>query len=140
MEVRVHRNQLNWFRRKARKYYPNEIAAYLLGKRIHTGLVEVYRFVYPHLEISTPGECKIAAEEAERFYEFAKEDGLVVLGTIHSHPNYLPVMSACDLQNHKACEDVISGIVEIPKPGNEAIARVVFWRHNSSLPCKLKYF
>jgi proteasome lid subunit RPN8/RPN11 len=134
MNVNVSRHQLDWFRRKARNT-PNEIYAVLVGKQVTPDSVWICAFRYPTLVLSTPsGVHPDEAECAEMIVE-AKADGQRVLGSIHSHPSYLPVMSPQDILSHIQNNDLISGIVEVTKRRT----RVVFWRHDSSLPCELTY-
>jgi proteasome lid subunit RPN8/RPN11 len=137
MIVRMHRGQLAYFRRKARKHYPNEILALLIGKQIHKGLVEVYRFAYPRLELSTPQEVKTDEDSHQEIYEETKEENLLVVGDIHTHPDYPPVMSNSDHKCHKDNENRISAILQVPVSGQTHLA---IWREGTPLPCKIKYF
>jgi proteasome lid subunit RPN8/RPN11 len=133
--VRVHRNQLNGFRRKARQSN-NEIFAMLLGTRLENEVL-VTRFAYPALETSKPSCVCPDQDDYERIERLAHEVGLVVVGSIHSHPNWLPVMSPTDHKSHRADRSLVSGVVGWQR---NCRSHTYFWRADSSLPCNLKFF
>jgi proteasome lid subunit RPN8/RPN11 len=134
MLVTLHRGQLKYFRAKARKAYPKEILAVLVGRQVHSGLIEVHRFYYPLLKVSTDQEVK-----TEYFVSdfIDKDEGLKVVGDIHSHPNYPAVMSPSDHQCHRKGDNKISAILEVPKVGK---SRLIIWRDGTPLPCELDFF
>lgn len=132
--VQISRGQLKWFRTKARSS-PDEIYAVLVGRVITPTKVVVTRFHYPDINDSAKGFVDPNLESCAEIEEEAKSDGLRVLGSIHSHPDWLPIMSPNDIRSHVENKDLISGIVEVSK----GRTRVVFWRHDSSLPCELTY-
>lgn len=134
MVVECNENQLNWFRRKARAT-PNEILALLVGRRVSPEKLVVTSFKYPLIKTSSPTSINPDYASYESVYEVAKLEGLKVLGSIHSHPNCLPVLSHADIRGHIKNNDLVSGIVEV----TNRRTRVVFWRHDSSLPCELTY-
>lgn len=133
MKVKCHKNQLDYFRRKARDTQ-NEIFAYLLG-RVTAHTVTIDAFIYPLLEESTPGAIIVGTAETEAVYAAASEFGIQVVGDIHSHPNYVPVMSATDYADHKHFGNAVSGIVEV----TNRRTRALFWQIGSALPCTLEY-
>jgi proteasome lid subunit RPN8/RPN11 len=136
--VRVHRGQLTYFRRKAKAKLPNEIMAILVGKHVSKSELEIHYFFYPKkYEVSTPSAVKIDAQTMEEFDQEAKQLGLKIVGSIHSHPYWPPILSPTDHSGHIEVGDKVSGIVEITRDGRTYVA---FWRHDSSLRCELKYF
>jgi proteasome lid subunit RPN8/RPN11 len=132
--VRLKKSQLARFRRIARDS-PNEQIAYLIGKKCRGKHIEVQQFVYPQMDVSTPQAIKISPESVSSIHEAATRAGLAVVGTIHSHPNYLPIMSPCDLADHTSHEHYVSGIVEV----TNRKTRVAFWTQHSPLVCVLEY-
>lgn len=138
MVVKVHKNQLNWFRQKAREN-DKEIFAVLAGKVLANG-VEVHQFIHPakdDYEIQGRGEAVVSAAFINAADKYAKERGLTLVGTIHTHINWPPIMSPSDHKDHcNSGWEVVSGIVEV----TNRKTRVVFWTHDSSLRCTLKYF
>jgi proteasome lid subunit RPN8/RPN11 len=136
MIVRICRSRKAYFCRKARQCYPNETFAYLIGRQIHNGLIEVHWFYYPELVKSTPQELETTAEAPAEAEKFAKEQDMVVVGDIHTHPDYPPIMSGRDHLDHKKNENKITAILEVPKNGRTKLA---VWR-NSPLSCDIEYF
>lgn len=134
MTVFLRRGQLNWFRKKARNS-PNEVFAYLVGRVINASAVEVHYFAYPTIDFASPGEIHTNHQSDQDIYAEAEAEGLRVCGSIHSHPNWCPVMSGTDYEGFAAGERVV-GIVEVA--GRKT--RVVFWSQGTPLPCAVKYF
>jgi proteasome lid subunit RPN8/RPN11 len=136
MTVYLHRSHLAYFRRKA-KSTPNEILAVLLGTyNGRTKTAEIAHFDYPKLCTSTPDTAEMDGDEVLRAEELASEMGLKVLGTLHSHPAFLPICSHADHQLFTHHADLLVGICEVPKQGR---TRVVFWVHGTPLPCDIEY-
>jgi proteasome lid subunit RPN8/RPN11 len=135
MIVRVKKHQLLYFKRKAIKS-DVEVYAFLIGLKVAPNLVEVHKFKYPKLKYATVDAVEVDPDVYEYWDEKAKDDGLVVLGGIHSHVNWTQEMSHQDHTNHKANCEKISGIVGVI--GGKAW--INFWVVDSSLPCKVEYF
>lgn len=133
MVVRLHKNHLDLFRRKARDS-KNEIYAFLVGRAVGKN-VNVSYFAYPAIEASAPAWVKVDPQTSFEIAEDAVSEGLRVVGTIHSHPNCLPIMSATDLRGHIQDSEIVSGIVEV----TNRRTRVAFWTHNTPLTCDLEY-
>jgi len=133
--VLVDKGQLSYFRRKARQSR-NEIMALLVGKQESSNLILVYRFEYPELVVSTPIEVKSDTQSTSDIEQRAKDEGLSVVGSIHSHPNAPIYMSQQDLRSHRVHRDKISGICEVT-PKRTFIA---FWQDKNPVPCDWDYF
>ena len=134
MQVQVTKSHLDKFRRKCRASR-TEMFALLVGKRLSSTKIIVTRFDYPLMFFSSPCYADPEKESYAQIFVKAKEDGLRVLGSIHSHLDWLPIMSPTDIRTHKASKDLISGIVEV----TNGRTRVVFWQDNSCLPCDFTY-
>jgi proteasome lid subunit RPN8/RPN11 len=134
MLVRMHRGRKAYFCKKAKAHYPNETFAYLIGKQVHKGLIEVHLFYYPELDVSTPGAVETIPFDID---SYAKEKDMQVVGDIHSHPDWPPVMSHSDHCDHKKNENKITAILEVPQTGR---TRLAIWRDNTPLPCKIEFF
>ena len=136
-KVRVKQGALNHFRKKARESYPLEIHAYLLGNVKSITEVEITDFRYPQsYNIQTGNNVQWTADEFSKLKERATESNKVIIGDIHSHPNWDAVMSE---QDYKACildSLVVCGICSLTKDKN---TRVRFWTPTSSLPCEIIY-
>lgn len=139
MVIRLHRGQLNWFRRKARRNSPREILAYLIGQKTTPNVLAVSYFVYPKLKVSTPTGVEVDAEPAQEVFDEAQERGFSVLGSIHSHtpPSPSPVLSKCDHRDHRMSGDAVTGIIALYERGR---SETIFWTVDSSLPCRVEYF
>lgn len=134
MQVFVHRGQLQYFRAKARKHYPNEIQAILVGTK-RGNSVEVAYFAYPQYEVSNKSEVTADVHSLQEIHDDAAAEGLTVVGSIHTHPDWPPIMSPTDYKGHVDDGDAVSGIVEV----TNGKTRVVFWQHDKALRCDLKY-
>jgi proteasome lid subunit RPN8/RPN11 len=133
--VRISRNELNTFRRRARATR-KEIYAMLLGKfDRRKRMVTVKQIVYPELAISTPEECAPDGDDYVRIKREARKQGLAVVGSLHSHPGAPAYMSQTDRDSHVAVGETVSGIVEIC--GGRT--RVAFWCPDTPVPCRLSY-
>ena len=135
MIVKLERGKLNYFRKKARNSSVEEYC-FLLGKRISPNLIEVYDFFYPKFEIQNATTIVVDDDNYAFVEQCAKKDGNIVLGSLHSHLNYSPVMSKTDQTSHKDNNDKVSGIVSVV--GRKTFFE--FWELNSSLPVKVKFF
>lgn len=87
------------------------------------------------MALSTPSFADPELNSYNAIISAAKETGQRVLGSIHSHVNWPPVMSPTDMRTHLDSKDIISGIVEV----TSGRTRVVFWTADSALPCELLY-
>jgi len=138
MVVRLYKSQLDYFRRKARNN-PNEIYAVLVGRHASKSELEIHYFIHPKAhdyEKATPTEVTVSADFLIECEEDAREHSLKVVGSIHSHPNWPPILSPTDHAGHIESGDRVSGVVEVTK----GRTRVAFWRHDSSLRCTIKYW
>jgi proteasome lid subunit RPN8/RPN11 len=138
VEVWLHRGQLDYFRAKARNS-PNEIYVTLVGKQVSKSAVHILYFIHPKdsdYELSTPSAVTVSADFVANCEQDAKAEDLKVVGSIHTHPNWPPILSPTDHKNHIEAGDKISGIVEVTK----GRTRVAFWQHGSALRCTIKYF
>ena len=140
MVIHLYRNQMRWFREKARRAYPKETLALLVGQRISPQVVGVAYFMYPKTK-TTPGgiEVDMSVQEYQDLCEVLnhKSPALKYLGTLHSHPGDTPIMSAEDKANHVACGDSVSGILTVPANGRAALE---FWQAKDCLPLKVEYY
>lgn len=134
MKVKLRKGALNHFRNKARTN-PKEIFAYLVGSVDTPNETTIEHFVYPDLAVQSPCEVAPSTEGYDAAEEFATERGLRIVGTMHSHPNWFPVLSNADHEGHITEGHRISGVCGIM--GRRT--KVYFWLAESSLPCKLEY-
>jgi proteasome lid subunit RPN8/RPN11 len=134
-KVRVKRGQLDYFRKVARKTN-KEVLAYLVGKVVSPELVVIESFEYTKVYgDQTEGAVSWFKEDYEKVKKHAEERGLAVVGDIHSHPNYWPVMSPDDHKNTiKDCHRVCGIYATMGKK-----SATCFWIADSALPAKIEY-
>jgi hypothetical protein len=136
MIVRLNCNQLRYFRRKA-LHSNKEIYAILFGRVFTPTVLDILRFGYPTMLVSTPKECQPDGASCQRLVDAAAADGLVELGTIHTHPmdEAAPWMSPTDLRSHRCMNHKISGICT----QSNGKTFVAFWEDHKPLPVEWEY-
>lgn len=134
MIVKLKKHHLQYFRNKAKKSN-NEIYAFLIGTRISPTLVEIVKFKYPSLTVSTPTLVIVDIDDECNIEDEAKLNNWTILGSIHSHPNYITAMSGCDVETLRKSSHSISGIVGIIN--NRTF--VNFWTKDSPLAATIQY-
>lgn len=137
MIIHLHRGQMRWFRHKAKLAYPLETLALLIGKRTAPQSIGISYFVYPKLTQSKDRVSIADTSTYETACELALEDGVHVVGTIHSHCDALPIMSRIDKNNHRACGDWVSGILTVLQSGKTALE---FWQAGDCLALTVEYY
>ena len=133
-KIKLKAAQLNYFRRLARKA-DKEILALLVGEVTSPTITRVDYFWYP-LYAEQTKTC-VSVDNAS-FLEFKKKAealNLKIVGTIHSHGNWVPILSPTDYKGHVSDGDRISGIVGV----NKSRTRVYFWIAESALPLRIEY-
>jgi proteasome lid subunit RPN8/RPN11 len=133
--VRINRHQLAYFRKRARDS-KKECLAYFLGEVVSPELVIVKRLYYPKT-FSLQTTCGVTAseEESAAAYALAESSNMRVVGTIHSHPDWVPILSPTDYKEHIKMGDRLSAVVGV----NGSKTRVYFWVAESALPLKIEY-
>jgi proteasome lid subunit RPN8/RPN11 len=133
--VRVNKWQLDYFRRLARAT-KLEISALMIGRVINPELTVIDKFVYPKAyHTQTTEEVRWFLDEYEKVRKQAVDEGLSIVGEIHSHPEWDAVLSKDDYKSHIESGSRISAICSIL--GRRT--RVRFWIAESALPCKVEY-
>jgi proteasome lid subunit RPN8/RPN11 len=131
--VFIRRSQLDYFRRVARGS-KKEILAFLAGT-VDGAHVTVKRFEYPALRTQKVTEVDPEPASETAIKMAAHADGLQIVGTIHSHPNYWPVLSPTDHSDHIESGHRLSGVCSVMR----GCTAVFFWVADSSLPVKVVY-
>ena len=136
MVIRLHRGQLRWFRWKAKRAYPLETMALLVGRRLSPQAVGISYFCYPELKVGED-RVRVPVRAYEDACELANSEGLHVVGTLHSHCDALPMMSLTDKASHLSCGDLVSGILTILASGKTALE---FWQAGDCVALKVEYY
>jgi proteasome lid subunit RPN8/RPN11 len=134
MKVRLRKTQLDYFRSRARAT-DKEQFAYLVGEVNSPELVTVSYFAYPKLESSTTQEVQPDYKSWKNIRDKATKKDLVIVGSIHSHPNWWPVMSPADHEGHITEGNRICGVCAVMGRKTKAY----FWVTESCLPCTIEY-
>lgn len=133
--VRIPKGKLDYFRKLARNT-DKEIQAYLVGKVINPELTVVENICYTNNYASqTPTEVQWYLADYNKIKERAEEKGKRIVGDIHSHPNWWPVLSPDDLESHITEGHRISGVCSV----TNGKTHIFFWIQESSLPCIIEY-
>jgi proteasome lid subunit RPN8/RPN11 len=134
-KVKVSRHALNYFRKLARNN-DKEIEAYLIGEVVSPELTVVKKLVYPKRYIEqSPGGVSWYGEDVQALKVIAEEQGLSVIGSLHSHPEYWPIVSGLDHTSHVQEQMRIIGVCATMNRKT----MVCFWITESCLPCKIIY-
>lgn len=135
VRVKLDKHQLDYFRKLARNS-PLEIHAYLVGQIVSPELVRVDYFAYPiEYKEQTAGSVQWYSEELDELRRSALSENRVIVGDIHSHPNWDAVMSPADYNGAITDALRVCGICSVY--GNKT--RVRFWVPDSALPCETVY-
>ena len=135
VKVKLDKNQLDYFRRLARNS-PLEIHAYLVGEIVSPGFVIVNRFAYPvEYKMQTSAGVQWYAAELDALRHQALTENQIVVGDIHSHPNWDAVMSPDDYTGAIVDGLRMCGICSVY--GSKT--RVRFWVPDCALPCEIIY-
>ena len=137
-KVRVKLGALNHFRKLARDAAPNEIQAYLIGKIVSIDTIEITKFCYTKsYAIQSPIAVQWSQEDYTKLQQYVYENGLLIVGDFHTHPNWDSVMSGTDYRHSILEQQVICGICSVDTATRKT--RVRFWTPNSALPCQIIY-
>jgi proteasome lid subunit RPN8/RPN11 len=134
--VRINKHALNYFRKKAKDAQPKEIQAFLIGRVISPELtiVDEVHYTKEYAEQSS-STVRWWMNDYEIVKKGAEERGLRVVGDLHSHPNWLPIMSSTDYRSHIEEGFRICGICSVI--GRKT--KVFFWTSESALPCCVEH-
>jgi proteasome lid subunit RPN8/RPN11 len=102
MNLVINKGELDRFKRRATRRYPNEHLEALWG-RVDGSLIYVERIVKIRYTDADSNELSYEAEDIMKSREEAKSFGLIWLGTIHTHCG----MSSC---SHNSNSDNLSAL------------------------------
>ncbi len=134
--IRVRKSQLAYFGRYAHAAAPLEVSAYLVGVAVSPELTVVNYFAYTRkYHRQGPEDIEWTDAEFKRVKRLGEKRGLAVLGDIHSHPDYWPVLSPTDHSNHITAQHRDSAV--FAWIGRKSVA--CFWTADSALPLQIEY-
>ena len=129
MKVIVAKSELDKFRRRALKSYPNERIELLWGKRCGRDCFVIHLFDQVKHKRGRRW-CESDEDDHEISIQEAQDKGLIVLGTIHTHPNRDEANpSEADFDSAVEQFEVISGICCVweDKKSGKLKSRVRWW-------------
>lgn len=146
MRVTVDRKQLQRFRARALKTYPQEYIEVVLGENRGDHLV-IKKFVQiAHKATKTDQLCSVCGQatdqrsldytedEMETCKRMARDEGLQILGSIHSHPDQQADTYPSDTDNASCTTyDLLLGIMAIWKAGKRKRSSVKWWLPQQSV-------
>jgi len=128
MQVKIAPEEIKKFKRRVLRVFPNEYMELLWGKKVGKDTYEV--FIFDKINhIGMPRTLYYDTEEFEASRQFAKDNGYVLLGSIHSHPQCQDTApSETDYDSALEHGEMISGIalVEVSKTGRRKVT-IRFW-------------
>ena len=126
--------QLNYFRKRARES-AKEILALLIGEVVSPDLTRIEYFWYPEYAEQTVNCVQVDSTSLLDLKKKAEAKSLKIIGTIHSHGNWVPILSPADYKGHISDGDRVSAVVGV----NGRKTRVYFWVAESALPLRIEY-
>ena len=129
MRVIVAKSELAKFRSRVRYAYPKERIELLIGKMKHPDTFEIFLFDQVK-HVATRSSCDTDEDDHDISIQEAQENGWVVLGTIHSHPERTEAApSEPDFDSAIEQCELMSGIVAVwrDKSTGRLKTKVRFW-------------
>jgi proteasome lid subunit RPN8/RPN11 len=135
MRLLINECDLLRFKRRAARGYPREVYGIMLGKRLANRTFKIMEIVIPPVVEAT---YDYVIPDYEKIDEIVASSGLDYIGSIHSHPQAPPTISAHDYQYWD--KDRVVGILSVRKRNIYKATELKFWRKNAALPVKFKTF
>ncbi len=135
MKLLINECELDRFKRRASRGYPREVYAILLGKRLANSTFKIMEIFIPKVVEATYDYVIPDYNEIDRIVAASDLD---YIGSMHSHPQAPPTISAHDYQYWD--KDRVLGILSVRKRNIYKATELKFWRRNAALPVKFKTF
>lgn len=137
MRLIINDLELRRFRRRAGRAYPREVYGILLGKKLKNKTFKISRIIIPPIVEATYDYVIPDYQEIDRI---VRSNGLDYIGSIHSHPQAPPTISAHDYMYWDKDKDIVLGVLSVRKRNVYKVTELKFWRRNASLPVRYKTF
>ena len=135
MKLLINEGELDRFKRRASRGYPREVYAILLGKRLANSTFKIARIAIPPIVEAT---YDYVIPDYSQIDKIIGSSGLEYIGSLHSHPQAPPTVSAHDYQYWD--KDPIVGILSVRKRNIYKATELKFWRKDAALPVPFKTF
>ncbi len=134
-KIKIKRGAEAYFRKQA-LHSSTEEMAYLIGEVVSPTLVRVDYWRYPdEFKIKDRGHVQATQPAEDRIKGWAETHKRMIVGTVHSHPDWEAVLSPDDHRGHIEQCHRISGVCAV----RNNRTRVLYWVAESSLPCEVEY-
>ena len=137
MRLLINESDLGKFKKRASRGYPREVYGVLLGKKLKNKTFKILNVAIPPILEATYDYVIPDYDEINRM---VSASGLEYIGSIHSHPQAPPTVSAHDYLYWDKDRDAVVGILSVRKRTAYKVTELKFWRKNTALPVKFKTF
>lgn len=122
MKFIVDRSDVERFKRRARAAAPNEYVELIFGT-VSDSTVKATRFERIKHR-ATKRQISYEIEDFDRVVsEQVDDEGLIYIGTVHSHPNGCPEPSYTDNDNARIENELVFGIYGLPNEGKRGVMK-----------------
>jgi proteasome lid subunit RPN8/RPN11 len=135
MKLLINECDLCKFKQRASRGYPREVYGIMLGKRLANSTFKILEIVIPPVVEAT---YDYVIPDYAKIDQIVSSSELEYIGSIHSHPQAPPTISAHDYQYWD--KDRVVGILSVRKRNIYKVTELKFWRKNAALPVKFKTF
>jgi proteasome lid subunit RPN8/RPN11 len=137
MRLLINETDLGKFKKRASRGYPREVYAVLLGKKLKNKTFKIIQIAIPPVVEAT---YDYVIPDYAEIDNIISTSNLEYIGSIHSHPQAPPTVSAHDYLYWDKDRDAVVGILSVRKRSSYKVTELKFWRKNTSLPVKFKTF
>ena len=135
MRLLINETDLGKFKKRASRGYPREVYAVLLGKKLKNKTFKILRIAIPPIVEAT---YDYVIPDYAEIDKIISTSNLEYIGSVHSHPQAPPTVSAHDYLYWD--KDAVVGILSVRKRSSYKVTELKFWRKNTSLPVKFTTF
>ena len=135
MRLIINETDLGKFKKRASRGYPREVYAVLLGKKLKNKTFKILRIAIPPIVEAT---YDYVIPDYAEIDKIISTSNLEYIGSVHSHPQAPPTVSAHDYLYWD--KDAVVGILSVRKRNSYKVTELKFWRKNTSLPVKFTTF
>lgn len=145
MRVVCYKNVIDKYKKYAKNHYPKELYAFL-GGTIYDNYVEILDFYVPEDidKFSDEGSVQIQSNWLQDAFSTFAENGLNLVGDLHTHPDIEPSPSETDWENVRNLKKYakthifLMGILYIGKINGRFRYKLRFWPEIEEMKVKIK--
>jgi proteasome lid subunit RPN8/RPN11 len=137
MRLLINESDLGKFKKRASRGYPREVYAVMLGKRLKNKTFKIQKIAIPPIVEAT---YDYVIPDYAEIDKIISSSNMEYIGSIHSHPQAPPTVSAHDYLYWDKDKDAVVGILSVRKRASYKVTELKFWRKNTSLPVKFTTF